>query len=478
MLQSTGRSLHFCWLIVLTAGLKAQGPPEIVALAIPSAINVDGRLDDEPWSRAPVGSGFTQREPIEGDPATEGTEFRVVYTPSHLYIAVTAYQEQPPAIVAKEMERDSRLYRDDSIAIVLDTFADGRNGYVFETNTNGARFDALITDEGGNVNTEWDGVWAVVSRRTADGWTAEFAIPFSTLRFAPGLSQWGLNVRRMIRRKSEEVNWAPLGFDDGDPADRTRYAVYRMSLAGRLSGLENLRPSRQIDVTPFLVNDTSRRPLSEEWRTENATDAGLDVKWGLTRNLVLDLTLNTDFAEVEIDDQQVNLTRFSLFFPEKRDFFLENAGIFEYGLPQRDARSPVLMKVFFSRRIGFYEGREVPINYGARLTGRVGGWNLGVLEVTTDAVEFDDGSSVRSANFGVIRLQRNVGRRSGVGLVYTDHSDSGEVRNRVFGVDFDYQPTRHFDLAGFASQSRDDRSSGDDWAAGYSPELSRRRSGS
>jgi hypothetical protein len=272
----------------------------------------------------------------------------------------------------------------------------------------------------------------------------------------------------MIRRKSEEVNWAPLARDIGGYRDFAQYAVYRISLAGTLDGMSGIEPGRALNVKPFLVGELTETPAAADDSTMDDIEVGLDVKWGLTRHLALDLTYNTDFAEVEADQQQVNLTRFSLFFPEKREFFLENAGIFEFGLPQRDSFEPPLMKTFFSRRIGLDRGRQVPIDYGARLTGRVGGWNVGVLDVLTEETRFEDGTTVPDANFGVVRLKRNLGRRSGLGLLYTDRDDRGSGRNQVYGVDLDYKPTRATDLAAFWSDTRDDDEVGDSWAAGVS----------
>ncbi|HVR29986.1 MAG TPA: DUF5916 domain-containing protein, partial [Thermoanaerobaculia bacterium] len=457
--------------LLLAPSLAAAQSREIRtvrAVRTDQALTIDGDLSEAAWSEAVPGTGFRQREPKELEPATEDTEFRVVRTDTFLYIGVEARDSEPHAIVAGEMERDAPLYRDDSIAIVLDTFGDRRNAYTFETNPNCARFDALITDEGRDINRQWDGVWWVACRRTSDGWIAEFGIPFSTLRFDPALDAWGINVRRMIRRKSEEVNWAPLGRDIGSYRDLAQYAVYRISLAGTVEGMRGIEPAHPLNVKPFLVGELTRAPGADGGSTRDDGEVGLDLKWGVTRSLALDLTYNTDFAEVEADQQQVNLTRFSLFFPEKREFFLENAGIFEFGLPQRDSFEPPLMKVFFSRRIGLDQGRQVPIDYGVRMTGRAGDWNIGVLDVLTEETGFDGGSTVPDGNFGVVRLKRNLGRRSGLGLIYTDRNDRSVGRNQVYGVDLDYKPSRATDLAAFWSDTRDDDTAGDSWAAGAS----------
>ena len=433
---------------------------------------VDGDLGDDAWQRAEIGSSFRQHDPQDGVPATEETEIQVAYTSSTLYVAIHALDSEPGAIVAREMERDSSQARDDSVLILLDTFRDRRNAFAFITNPNGARSDVLVTDEGRDVNREWDGIWEVAARRTSDGWVAELAIPFSTLRFDPSQSSWGLNVQRIVSRKSETSHWAGLPRDVGTRApspNQERQPVYRVSLAGELRGLEGLRRSRQLNIKPFFVGSRSEEPRSDESDTEE--DVGLDVKWGVTKSLALDLTYNTDFAEVEVDDQRVNLTRFPLFFPEKREFFLENAGIFEFGPAFRDDFDPTLLKVFFSRRIGLDSGEEVPIDWGARLTGRVAGWNVGVLGVLTDAVASPDRRAVPDSEFTVARVKRNLGDRSTVGAIFTGRDPtgrgpSGPGQTSVFGLDFDYKPTRKFDLSGFVAESDTPGASGDETAFG------------
>ncbi len=450
--------------------------PRLVAYATALPVLVDGILDDSAWQAAEKGSEFWQRDPDDGAPATERTEFQIAYTATMLFVAIRAWDSQPETLVAMEMERDGDLYRDESVAVLLDTFHDRRNAYCFETNPNGARRDVLVSDEERELTPQWDGVWSVASRRDPEGWTAEFAIPLSTLRFDPARETWGLNVRRMIRHKNEEANWAHIDRGSGSPRDPSRYAFYRVSLAGELTGLEGLVPSRSLALKPFVVAGATDHVALES--RDQELDLGLDAKWGLSRSLNLDLTYNTDFAEVEVDQQQVNLTRFSLFFPEKREFFLENAGIFEFGLPNRDPFEPVLMKPFFSRRIGLDAGREVPIELGARLTGRIGGWNLGVLEVTTEETGFQDGSRVGASSFTVIRAKRNLGRRSGIGLLMTRRDDRGGDDNRVVGVDLDWKPDDHWDFAAFVADSSDQAAptdttseppigDQDSWAAGY-----------
>ena len=427
----------------------AQSRPAVAALRTEQPIRVDGELTDSAWSAAEWAGGFTQRDPSPGAPSTETTEFAVVYTPDTLYVGVRANDREPERIVAKEMERDSDLFQDDSILLMLDTFHDLRNGYVLVTNPNGARGDALVTDEGRDVNWAWDGVWRVSARRTAAGWVAEIAIPVSTLRFDPRVERWGLNVQRIIRRRNEETHWAalPLEASAEDLNQQGKIAVYRVSLAGDLTGLRGLRPSRQFDVKPYLIGGRTDDPALG---SSDDSDGGIDLKWGLTRSMVLDLTWNTDFAETEVDDQQVNLTRFSLFFPEKRDFFLENAGVFDFGPRPKVPWESALMRPFFSRRIGLDQGRTVPLEVGARLTGRAGGWNVGALGARTGALHGEAGEVlVSGTTYGVTRVTRNIGDRSTVGGIFTERSREGFESERLYGLDVDFKPTQRLEFSGF-----------------------------
>lgn len=435
------------------SGVQEQTPgaerPTMAATRVDQAPTVDGDLSDRAWRESEVGTDFMQHEPLDGVPATEQTELRVVFTDSTIYFGITALDANPDAIIAKEMERDSRIFQDDSILLLLDTFHDQRNAYAFETNLNGARADTLVTDEGRDLNLEWNGIWSVASRRTAFGWVAEIAIPISTLRFDPAAPAWGFNVQRYIAHKREMTHWSGLPREVsvlGQVGSQIQ-PVHRISMAGELTGLTGLAQSAQLQIKPFVIGDVSEDPRLEADPITDG-DGGLDLKWGVTRSLALDLTWNTDFAEVEVDEQQTNLTRFSLYFPEKRDFFLENAGIFDFGPPHREFFRPPLLKAFFSRRVGLDDGRQVPIDWGARLTGRLGGWNIGVLRVATAGIDRDDGALPANA-FTVARLKRNLGRRSTIGAIVTEAAPENEDANRVVGLDFNYKPTTKFGVGGF-----------------------------
>ncbi len=444
---------------VAATSLRADDVPRktIEALRIDRPITLDGRLEEAAWSQALPGTGFVQREPATGKPASEDTEVRVLYTADTLYVGIDARDREPERVIAKEMQRDEPLWRDDAVDVVLDTFDDDRNAYLFETNPNGARTDALITDEGRSFNLQWDGVWDVAARRTATGWTAELAIPFSTIRFDPAAKAWGFNVLRYIRRRAEQAFWAPILLD-GD--------VKRVSLYGNLTGIEGVRPGLNLNVKPFSVASTSARADAATGREKSELDYGLDAKWGYTRGTSLDLTVNTDFAETEVDALQTNLTRFPLFFPEKRYFFLENAGIFDFGPREATTTDTPLMKVFFSRRIGLGpNGEAVPIEWGARTTGRVGDWSFGLLDVQTDATVLG-ATRVPRDNWATARVTRNFGRRSSFGAIVTQRHNEGNT-NLVYGADVSYKPTAKVTLAGYGAASDDTRPGGaSDWTAG------------
>ncbi len=334
-------------------------------MPVSTAIGVDGLLDEPAWAAAPVSSGFRQRDPAEGDPATEATEVRVLYDEDTLYVGIVARDREPEKVIGRLLDRDkvmeqgpdnaARFTGDDVVAFTLDPFRDHRNAFFFATNPNGAEFDALVTDESPTLNVEWRGIWRVAAARTTEGWSAEFAIPFRTLRYprVEGEQAWGFDVERIIRRRNEDTLWSAWSRAEG--------GLHRVSRAGRLEGLTHLpRSAWNVEVKPFGLagatqqrNETGRAPASGEWR------AGGDAKWEARPGLVLDATVRPDFAQVEADDQIVNLTRFEVFFPEKRDFFLENAGIFDFGTRGSYETPPFVM--FFSRRIGIGGDFEVPV---------------------------------------------------------------------------------------------------------------------
>ena len=445
------------------------------ALATNGDIELDGVLDEAAWQQAERGTAFTQREPFQGQPATEQTFVQVIYSEDTLYIGIRALDSDPSAVIAKEMQRDGgggrggfrggRLGSDDAISVLLDTFNDQRNAFYFETNALAARVDAMITDEGRDRNFEWDGVWNVAAARTEEGWSVEFEIPFNTLRFNPANDTWGLNVRRMIRRKSEEVNWTPIMRD----AD-----MFRVSQFGQLNNMAAGNPSRNLRFKPFIAAAGDEGVSTDIGDIDSDAQVGLDVRWGVTDSMTFDLTINTDFAQVEADEQRVNLTRFSLFFPEKREFFLESAGIFQFasggGGGGGGMRGPSV-RIFHSRQIGIAGGEEVPIIAGGKLTGRAGDWNVGLLNVQTAEHEFlDEDGEVEdiepTTNWTVARVTKNIGDRSNLGVIFTNRQSSADDWNRVVGFDTTLNPNQNMSINGYFTASDNPGDDTDNWAGG------------
>jgi hypothetical protein len=437
-------------LALLAAALTSGGEPSVTAVRVREAVRVDGFLDDPVWSLAEAASGFRQREPKEGAAATEATEIRVLYDDTSLYVGVRALDRRPQDVIARILQRDrvlqagidnqARWGGDDGVAILLDPFHDHRNAFLFATNPNGAEFDALVTDESASYNADWRGVWRVAARRTAEGWSAEFAIPFRSLRYpaGDGSQPWGFNVERLIRRKSEETLWS--GFT------RAEGGLHRVSRAGHLVGLASLPRSRlNLEAKPYgLVGASRERQDDGTVPRDTSASVGGDLKWEVHSGLVLDGTVNPDFAQVEADDQVVNLTRFDLFLPEKREFFLENAGVFEFGT--RGFFEPPPFLLFFSRQIGIKEDEgEVPVMGGVRLSGRAGRQTVGFLSILQDQAFGDP-----RTNFGALRVKRDVGANGFVGAMLTDRRTraGGETDG---GVDFSLWPTRRLNVTGFAA---------------------------
>lgn len=430
--------------------LNIHKEKKVATLRIPEeAIVVDGELDEPEWQLAEPARDFIQSEPHLGQPATEPTEVRFLYDRKNLYIGVYCFDSQgEKGIVVNDMRKDFSSIDGDTFQVIFDTYDDNRNGMVFTTNPRGARSDMQTGGDGTSFNRDWDGVWFVKARVTPRGWQAEIAIPFKTLRFRTGDSQlWGVNFGRRIRRKNEETYWSPLP---------RPYRIYRVSLAGSLEGINGVRQGRNLYVKPYISAPLVR--LQED-DIDFMPDAGLDLKYGISSQLTLDLTLNTDFSQVESDEQQINLTRFSLFFPEKREFFLENADIFQFGRSgfrfgsrggsgggggsSRFSSSRDLLP-FFSRRMGISEGRLVPILGGARLTGRAGRFTLGLLSMQAD--EFQEAPST---NFSVARLRRDILRNSDIGVLIVNKQEDGGRFNRTYGADVNLNFFTYLDVSGY-----------------------------
>ena len=412
----------------------------------------DGRLDEPVWARAAVARDFVQREPRAGEPASQPTEVLLFYTDRFLFIGARLHDSEPSRIVGSEYRRDASLDANDAFEVFLDTFHDGRNAFYFQTNAVGAQRDALVRNEGESVNWEWDGVWEVGCARDVWGWTVEMVIPFSTLRFRTGSpSGWGANFGRLVARTREESHWAPISRDWGF------LAKWRVSAYGRLENLEQARPGGRLALKPFALGGAETEG-DRPGEVDPALEAGLDAKVALSSTVIADLTVNTDFAQVEADQQQVNLTRFPLFFPEKREFFLENAGLFQIGERLRPFETPSTL-LFFSRRIGLTEdGDPVPLLGGARVTGKLGRYDLGAFDIVADRTTFenDDGELVRlpRTNFAALRLKRDVGARSSAGALLLAKTPADEgTSNQVVAVDASIAPSPTLSILGFAARS-------------------------
>ncbi len=402
---------------------RARLERNVTAIRITDEISLDGFLDEEAWDIALPATDFVQRRPIVGVPAGEPTEVRFLFDDQNLYIGVICFDSQPDRIAVNDLEEDFNYMGSDVVVIALDSLHDLQTAFTFRTNAAGAKADAQLSSSGGGggFNNDWDGVWDVRTNRDDAGWTAEFVIPFKTLRFSTAETQvWGVNINRRILRLNEEDDWSPTPI---------RYSITRVSQYGTLLGLENIRQGRNLKVTPFVTAGlTQIRPAGAAYGNfENAQnyDGGVDVKYGLTPSLTLDATYRTDFAQVEVDQQQVNLTRFNLFFPEQRDFFIENASTFTFG-----ADSNVVP--FFSRRIGLSSsGTPIPIVGGGRVSGQLGRFDLGVLAMKTERQDL-----VPSNNYFVGRVKRNLMTNSWIGALLTNRDSTIEGDyNRVYGAD-------------------------------------------
>ncbi len=472
--------------------LTTAGFPLARAFLVEGAPEIDGDvLGEAIWDDIVPVTGFLQNTPDEGQPASERTEVRIIYTEDTVYFGIVAYVSDPSTIIVSDSRRDSSLDDTDSFQIIIDTYLDKQNGFVFGTNPAGLEYDGQVTNEGqgsgrfggggivrrsgsqqqrgsgGGFNVNWDGVWQVDAEISEIGWTAEIAIPFRTLRYPSGNVQtWGLNFQRNIRSRNEQSYWAPLP---------RQFRLHRLSLAGELQGIE-VPPQRNLKLTPYVLGEALRR--TDDTKTTALGDFGADLKYSISPSVTLDLTYNTDFAQVEVDDQQVNLDRFNLFFPEKRPFFLENAGLFSVGQPGQ-------LEVFFSRRIGIGEsGGQIPILGGGRLSGKVGNnTNVGFLNVQTESV---NATGTPSNNFTVARVRQDFQNRSNVGAMFVNRGGTGNLAgerdyNRSYAVDGRWGIGQAGTVSGFAAQTDTPGLEGDthafNMAANYDSERYELRGG-
>lgn len=451
---------------VLPADGAAQYPvdplavprPTIRATRVDEPVTVDGFLDEAAWSRAePSEDTWIQTVPDLGMPASQPTILRVVYDAETLYVGAVLFDADPHNLSIPGLEQDFDTPNSDIFGVALDTYLDRQNGFLFAVNPAGALWDAQAFNDQRDMSPAWEGVVDVRTSINDSSWVVEMAIPFSTLRFNPvdGDQLWGVNFSRRIRRRNEDAIWAPLP---------PQYRVYKMSLAGTMEGLSDLPRGRNLWVKPFAVGSTLSGARHDE-RT-NDGDVGLDMKWGLTPRMTLDLTVNTDFSQVEVDREQVNLTRFSLFFPERRDFFLENEGTFAFSdisiRNYRTGSSSTRFRLFNSRRIGLSDTREaLPIGGGARLTGRIGDrFEVGFLDMQTRSYDgLSDGSSYTAENFAVGRVKTQLGSGTTVGGMFVNRQETGgsapSAFNRSYGVDINTQASRNLLLSAYWARTDD-----------------------
>ncbi|MEW6213456.1 MAG: DUF5916 domain-containing protein, partial [Acidobacteriota bacterium] len=462
--QSARRLITFhliAWLVATThaqervAIIKAQDKPNG---ATPSArvsrasnITVDGALTEPQWEQAASIGDIVQREPKPGEAATEQTIVKLLYDDQNLYIGAICYDSAPDRIIGTQMARDGDLSADDRVEIIIDTFHDRRNAFYFATNPLGALVDALII-ENGQVNRDWNAIWYVRAQKFDRGWSAEFSIPFKSLSFNRGSQTWGFNFSRTIKRKLEEDRWA---------AARLDVNFFQVSEAGEIRGLEEARQGRGLDVRPYVSGKWTRDHVADA--SDRDFNGGVDIFYNITPSLKWTSTINTDFAETEVDNRQINLTRFPLFFPEKRAFFLENAGVFNFSNTGSD------LLPFFSRRIGLLAGREVPILFGTKLTGKVDRYDLGVLGARTRETDFID-----AKNFFVTRVKRNLFEQSYLGGIYTEGDPARPTSSRTLGADLRLATSRflggdrNFQIDAFAVKTLNEGIEGEDLAYGFS----------
>lgn len=429
-----------------------EARPTVKAVSISMPPEIDGAvLNDPVWNLIPPFGDLIQTQPTFGQPASEKTDIRIAYTDDTFYVSVVCFDAQPGELVVSDARRDANLDNTDAVIFILDTYKDGQNGFIFGTNSLGVEYDAQVDNEGqgnnnvnrqqggtiGGFNLNWDASWVVRTEVGDYGWSAEFAIPIRTLRFQPG-RDWGFNFRRNIRKSNEIAYWSPLPIGIN---------LNRLSLAGTLSGLE-LRSPGNLKIIPYVLGRVDKDFTQPDSELDFTPEAGGDIKYSITPSLTLDVTYNTDFAQVEVDDQQVNLDRFNLFFPEKRPFFLENAGLFTVG-------SPGEVDLFFSRRIGIGEGGSVvPIIGGARLSGKLNRTNIGLLSMFTEDVA---SAGIEKNNFTVGRVNHEFKGRSALGALFVNKTglQTDGQYNRTFAMDGKLGFGRKARMSGFYAMTSD-----------------------
>jgi len=462
------RRLQFIYLlasIVLPGGAllaDAQQNGAVAAISTLAAghstgsIQLDGRLDEPAWRDSNTAAELVQQSPKPGEPTPYKTTVRVLVTGDSLYFGFECIDPDPSKIATHTMKRDGDLGGDDSIALVLDAYGDRRTGYYFRINSAGARVDGLVAGLG-DPSLDWDGIWNAATARSGAGWSAEIVIPARTLSFKSGLTTWGVNFERYIARDRTVLRWTSPTLDS---------TLYDLSRAGSLDGIEHLKQGLGIEVSPYMAGRTSDvfQQDSRHWLGA----LGVDATYRITSQMAAVVTANTDFAETEVDSRQLNVTRFDPFFPERRGFFLEGANQYVFGLGLEDSFIP-----FFSRRVGLYEERQIPISAGLKLNGRAGAWNLGVLDVQTrDSVLAGTRETVPGTNLFAGRVSCDVNSKLRIGTLFTNGNPDGIHRNRLTGFDAvwrtsEFLGNKNFQIGGWTAFSSGDIAAGDKKGWGF-----------
>jgi hypothetical protein len=410
--------LIISFLFTINSFSQHSKPDTLTALYCDEEIKIDGKLDEQCWTEALCIENFHQRELNEGMQATEKTHIAAVFNTNEIVFGIWCYDREPGKISAQQMARDFDWESDDNIEILISTFNDNRNGYLFVTNPNGAMADVWIGDEGKNFNKDWNGVWDVAVQRSQQGWFAEMVIPFSTLKFNKDSIQiWGINFERNIRRKNEQLLWQGWS---------RLYQLEKISQGGRLTGIMNIKQKSKIEIKPFVLGGIE----FAEGKTSKTGKIGGEVNFDITPMLKLNITANTDFAQVESDRKQINLTRFSLYYPEKRQFFLEGRNYYDFNLDRA--------QLFYTRRIGIESDTEIPIIGGVRLFGKLNKTNIGLMSLQTNARD-----TIPTANYSVLRIKQDIFKQSSVGIFVTSKYTRNKY-NRVYGTDFTYSTSELF----------------------------------
>ena len=427
------------------------------AVRIDKGPKMDGILDDVVWKQAQPIEGFVQRDPGYWIPATERTVARILYDDKQIYFGFECYDSAPNQIVANYMRRDSELWGDDNVQILLDTYNDKQNGVFFFVNSLGAKRDLVLSHEGRTYNEDWDCIWQAKGHRHNKGWSVEVAIPFDQLRFKKEEDTiWGINLARFIARKTESISLM-MGKRSSSPRQR-----YRTTDLAQLRGLKSLKTKPLFQIKPYALSSGLQNLQSVEPTTNTSFESGMDVRYGITPNMTLDLSYNTDFAQVEGDQEQVNLTQFQLFFSEKREFFLEGSTLFDFGESSSrrggDIRPPTLL--FYSRQVGLEEGQPIPILLGTKLSGKTSKTSVGLLNVLTEPKTINNSKKIPRSNFSIVRVKQDVLVRSNIGAIVVNKqtqisAEGRDTYNRAGGLDFSVSPSNSVNFQGFYARTWD-----------------------